>query len=128
MFLTILDYHEHPENETIKILDSDLIYQSPMLGCVITVPKGFNTDLASVPRVPIIYMLWGDRAHREAVLHDYLYRTNSVPCVSISEANRVFYEAMMINDKPWWIRHPMFWGVSLGGSGSYHKRTVDWLG
>jgi len=44
----------------------------------IEIPTDFESDGASVPRVPIIYDAWGDRAHREAFGHDYGYRTDSV--------------------------------------------------
>lgn len=126
MFLTNLVGHLHPDNETIWILDEPLEYFSTLLNTVVVVPKGFNTDFASVPRVPIIYTLWGDRAHREAVIHDYLYRIDCRPNVSVSEANDVFSEAMKERGKPWWVRWPMYWGVCLAGNSSYHKRNVDW--
>lgn len=44
---------------------------------VAVMPLNMESDLASVPRVPIIFFLWGDRAHREAYLHDFFYRCNS---------------------------------------------------
>jgi hypothetical protein len=90
----------------------------------ITVPEGFVTDLASVPRVPIIYYFWGGRCHREAVIHDYLYRIDSDPVVSFSMANKVFLEAAKSRGKSLFIRYPMFWGVCLGGIFSYHKKSV----
>lgn len=42
-------------------------------GHIITVPAGFKTDFASVPRIGAIYAVLGNRAHRAAVLHDWLY-------------------------------------------------------
>lgn len=39
----------------------------------ITVPQGFETDFASVPRLPFMYWFFGGTAHKAAVLHDYLY-------------------------------------------------------
>lgn len=87
-------------------------------------PEYFYTDLASVPRIPIFYTLWGDRAHREAVLHDYLYRVDSVPTVSKYDADCTFLEAMKSTGKPWYITYPMFIGVQVGGSSSYHRKKV----
>lgn len=115
------------EQITDKIfsLVSPLIYQSDILGGFkIEVPAGFYSDGASVPRVPIAYMLFGDRAHHEAVLHDYLYRRDSIPEVDFSTANDVFREAMKARDKSWLIRWPMYLGVKLGGYPNYHKRKV----
>ncbi len=43
---------------------------------VAVLPYGMESDLASVPRLPIIYLMWGDRAHRPAFLHDGCYRTD----------------------------------------------------
>jgi len=104
-------------------LHEPLIYESDIVGRV-EVPVCFQTDLASVPKVPFIYEAWGNRSHYEAVIHDYLYRIDSVPVVSFAIANEVFYEAMNVRGKSWNIRYPMFWGVCLGGKSSYHKRKV----
>jgi len=101
-----------------------LVYDSDLLGGRINVPVGFQTDLASVPKLPVIYEAWGNRAHYEAVIHDYLYRSDSVPSASFGLANAVFMEAMAVRGKPWYVRYPMYWGVCLGGKPSYHKRSV----
>jgi hypothetical protein len=123
-FITDLDV-KLTDGDIIWKLDSSLQYYSEILEQVITVPVDFQTDFASVPRIPIIYGLWGDRAHREAVIHDYLYRINSNPVVSFSIANAVFFEAMKARGKPNGIAYPMFWGVCLGGGSSYHKKRVE---
>ena len=47
-------------------------YIDPDLG-LITVPEGYTTNFASVPRIPIIFDLVGGYGHAAAVLHDYLY-------------------------------------------------------
>jgi len=121
-FLTVLDVRLR--DNKIWVLDSSLAYESNLVG-KIEVPSRFETDFASVPRLPVIYLLWGDRAHREAVLHDYLYRMDSIPLVSFSTANKVFLEAMKIREKNWFVRWPMFLGVKFGGHSSYHKRKVS---
>ena len=92
----------------------------------IEVPIKFQTDLASVPRVPIVFMAWGDRAHREAVLHDYVYRKDSIPVLPRPEGDGLFKEAMISRDQPWYIYHPMYAGVRLGGGSSYHKYPVGY--
>ena len=122
LFLTDLD--TRMRGERIHILLSPLVYHSGLLNRSIIIPAGFETDLASVPRLPIIYALWGDRAHREAVLHDYLYRIDSDPVVSKDVVDKVFLEAMQSRGAAWWIRYPMYYGVCAGGIGSYHKRRV----
>jgi hypothetical protein len=105
-------------------LDTPLRYASDIFKQIIEVPAGFETDFASVPRVPIAFMFFGDRAHREAVLHDYLYRSDSVPLASYSQANETFLEAMKVTGKGWGVRYAMYWGVVMGGWTAYHKKMV----
>jgi hypothetical protein len=139
-FLTELSVELKAGCDGIWAIRKPLSYYSELLKQVVTVPHGFPvgeettetangevcfyTDFASVPRVPIIWESWGDRCHRESVLHDYLYRYDSIPLVSRSIANSVFLEAMKARGVALWIRLPMYWGVCLGGWGSYHKRSV----
>jgi len=122
-FLTELHLSLKPGSDSVYILDEPLVYFSDIIGKV-EVPTGFNTDLASVPRVPIVYSMWGGKAHREGVLHDYIFRKDSDPCVPFMLANWVFLEAMKSRGKPFYIRHPMYAGVVAGGYWSYHKRLV----
>ena len=122
-FLTELDARLI-KNDRVWKLHSPLVYESDLLG-LITVPVGFETDLASVPRVPFIYMMWGGKAHREGVIHDYLFRSDSVPPSSYSQANGVFFEAMAVREKPVYVRYPMWWGVVIGGWTAYHKKKVS---
>ena len=130
-FVTDLEIRLCPQNECLWIMDqTPLVYNSALLGCQVIIPAPiisfpFYTDFASVPRVPLIYELWGNKAHREAVLHDYLFRKNSIPRVSFMLANRVFLEAMLATGKPWRVAYPMFWGVVLGGYPSYHANYVE---
>lgn len=91
---------------------------------ILEIGKGFVTDFASVPRVPVAYYLFGDRAHHESVPHDYLYQTH---LVSKSIADRVFLEAMKVRGKPVQIRLPMYWGVVLGGGSSYKSGPSRYL-
>lgn len=120
-FLTELDTRE--VTDKVRMLLAPLIYESDLVGRIV-VPERFFTDFASVPRIPIVFMLWGDRAHREAVIHDYLYRIDSSPAVSCSMANKVFNEVMVCRGKERKVRLPMYWGVVLGGWTAHHKRTV----
>ena len=39
---------------------------------LVTVPADFETDLDSVPRIPVAYTVLKGRATRSAVLHDWL--------------------------------------------------------
>ena len=122
MFITELEV-ELLDDDRIWVLSSPLIYHSKILGRI-QVPAGFQTDFASVPRLPLAYAMYGDRAHREGVLHDYLYRQDSIPRASFKDANSVFLEAMEVREKPFYVRYPMYLAVCAGGYPSYHKRKV----
>lgn len=111
--------------DEVSVLHEALIYESDVEGIgTIVVPIGFYTDLASVPKVPIVYEAWGNRAHYESVLHDFLFRIDSVPQATFEQANDVFCEAMGVRGKSWYIRYPMWLGAKFGGGLSYHKRKV----
>jgi hypothetical protein len=135
-FQTELDVQLRKGSDCIWVVKAPLKYFSEILDIKITVPPWFETentptedwffetDFASVPRVPLIYDAWGDRAHREAVLHDYLYRIDSVPMVTKGQADNLFLEAMKSTGKGYFVRYGMYWGVVLGGASSYHKKKV----
>ena len=119
-FLTSLDMRD---NEGIAdgkwVLLAPLVYESDVAGRVITVPAGFPTDLASVPRLPVIYSLCGNVARRAAVLHDYLYTSGRE---SRSMADAVFKEASAVIGVPALVRWLMWAGVRIGG-GSHYTST-----
>jgi hypothetical protein len=123
-FLNELHMSLKPSGEGIWVLDQELIYHSEILKQTMGVPRGFETDLSSVPRLPFLYWFWGSKAHREGVLHDYLFRKDSIPTVKFSVANKIFLEAMVSRGKPFYVRHPMYAGVVAGGYWSYHKKLV----
>lgn len=141
-FLTPLNYR--PIDDKEYVLLSDLVYRSALLGGTITMPKGFVFDGASVPRIPIVYMLFGDRAHYEAVPHDFGYRSPGhivqvdrpngvVDLVLLTKkmCDDIFLEAMKVRQeeyekngivkhrKGWFIRSFMWSGVWIGGYSSY---------
>ena len=109
-FLTELETRQMSDKEVVLL--SPLRYQSAILDGIVEVPAGFKTDFASVPRVPIAYWFYGNRAHRESVIHDYIYSCGNV---NRSMADKVFMEAMKVRNKNWFVRWPMFIGVRCGG-------------
>ncbi|HPE06252.1 MAG TPA: DUF1353 domain-containing protein [Smithellaceae bacterium] len=108
------------------------------------IPIGFETDLASIPRIPVVWFLWGDRVHREGVLHDFAYRKDSYYFVrnasgvwikvdkqiSRSEADDLLFEAIRSESpchkgEPFWVSYPVWAGVRVGGWGAYHNMMVE---
>jgi hypothetical protein len=92
-------------------LREDLIYQSELVGLII-VPAGYETDFASVPRLPLAYWLTGDTAHASAVVHDYLCSVRFTRGdITWRAAAEVFDEAMKCEGVPAWRRWLMVNGV-----------------
>jgi hypothetical protein len=89
-------------------LHHPLIFWSTVLNATVTVPTGFITDFASVPRLPFTYWLFGDTAHASAVIHDYLLREMKLDWPN---AALVFREAMEAEGVPAWRRWAMYTAV-----------------
>ena len=83
-------------------------------GDVINIPKGFVTDLASIPRPfwSFIGPPAGGRYAQSAVVHDFLYTTQEFTRL---KTDRLFYEGMEVLGTPRWRRTLMFAAVRLGG-------------
>jgi hypothetical protein len=114
-FVTKLDARF--KEDGVWVLNDVLAYHSDVIDQTITVPKGFETDFASVPRLPFAYALFGGVAQEEAVIHDYLYRNR--PDIPRAKADAVFFEAMCVRGKKPWVRYPMWWGVRIFGGQFY---------
>lgn len=97
--------HEDGQGSWEVMLDLKYITNS---GKLLTVPAGFVTDFASVPRLPFIYAMYGNRAHKAAVLHDWL------TCYEVAprrEADDLFLEAMLSTNVPEDIANAMHLAV-----------------
>ena len=97
-------------------LVAQLQYESKVLGRIITVPAGFKTDFASVPRWPLVFWLTGNTAHEAATIHDYLYKTHES---TRYKADETFAEAMRVTGMPMWRCSVMYVAVRLKGSRAY---------
>jgi len=96
------------------IVAAPLIYQSDVASQVFIVPRGFQTDMASVPRLPLVFLLAGDTSRAASVVHDFLYSTH---LVRRQVADAVLREASEVTLVPAWRRWVMWGGVRLfGGS------------
>jgi hypothetical protein len=94
------------------IVMQDLVYQSDVAGMTFTVPAGFPTDLASVPRLPVVYLLTGGKANSASVVHDWIYTNKMVPR---HLADAVLREASAVTYVPRWVRDLMWAGVRVFG-------------
>jgi hypothetical protein len=119
-FLTTLKVEELDDTSndgrgTWQLL-APLVYQSDLAQRTITVPEGFITDYASVPRIPITYLLAGDTAHPAAVVHDWLYTTHQFDRAT---SDSILKEAALTEGVPSWRANIIYAGVYVGGSGPY---------
>lgn len=97
-------------------LQAPLQYQSDIAKRVIEVPQGFITDYASVPRIPVTYLLTGDTAHPAAVVHDWLYTSHQF---DRETSDSILREAALAEGVPSWRATLIYAGVRVGGSGAY---------
>ncbi|MEM4655268.1 MAG: DUF1353 domain-containing protein [Thermosphaera sp.] len=93
-------------------LVESLEYFSYAIEALIEVPQGFETDLASVPRIPLAWLIAGGKANAAAVVHDWLYHGNPMH-ITRKQADDVFYEAMTDSGISWWRRNLMYIAVRL---------------
>lgn len=103
-FLTPLEVQQiseaTPDRPAKFKLTDALVYDSKTIGLII-VPEGFITDFASVPRVPIAYLITGGLGNSAATLHDFLYTkphstmTSCVNPVTRKQADRVLRGAII---------------------------------
>lgn len=117
-FFTDLVARLNDDGET-WILEKPLCYVSNIAidgKYVIIVPEDFETDFASVPRLPLSYLTAGNTAHKAAVVHDYLYE-NGIGTKEL--ADKIFLEAMEVSGIAAWRRTLMYWAVVLGGKGNF---------
>jgi len=117
-FLDPLDATETTDS-IWEISNHPFRYQSDYAARMFTVPVGFFTDFASVPRVvPLIYACLGDTAHEPAVVHDWLYYS----AVTTREvADNVLREAIIVLGIPAWRATLFFWGVRAGGWSAWNE-------
>jgi hypothetical protein len=107
-------------------LTAPLLYKSDLTGDVYIVPVGFSTDFASVPRVPIAFLLCGDTASRPATLHDYLYTAvnGKHPVPDRATADALLREAATAEGVPAWRVWMLWAGVRVGGASHWSKRAA----
>lgn len=134
MFKNNLDQREVGEagGRVVFCLNKPLIYEDDQYYAAI--PAGFFHDQSSVPRVPVIFYLYGDRAHRGGVLHDYCYRSGAQVYDKIAKkwfeptrefADMMFRRANKASGYDAIVYVGMWAGVRIGGGSSYHVKNVD---
>lgn len=96
-------------------------FYSEHVGLHITVPRGFVTDFASVPRIIGAWLLYGGKGKRAAVIHDWLYSTQMF---TRSVCDAIFEEALKTSGYKAWEVGGMYAGVRMGGWVAWDRRNV----
>ncbi len=100
---------------TVKLLQTFVVRS---LGYWITVPVGFVSDLANIPRIFWWFVApWGKIASA-AIVHDRLYHTGEL---SRQEADLVFLDLMLRLNVPWYQRELVYWSVRIGGRAAWKR-------
>jgi Protein of unknown function (DUF1353) len=134
LVLVLLDDQDHPsirDGRSLWRLERDLTYRT-LAGDAITIPQGFITDLASIPR-PFWDIFPPDGPWTEAaVVHDCLYFTcggldlwQGRRCISRAsaytraESDGILREAMADIGVGLVARTLIWSGVRIGGAGAF---------
>jgi hypothetical protein len=112
-----------PRDKKKDVVLEDWTFYSERLGCNVTVEKGFEFDWDSVPRLPIVYLLFKGRAKEEACAHDWLYvhgRACGKP-IERKTADLVMHDAMVVKQRKARYKVPIYLGVRIGGWRGWNK-------
>ena len=94
---------------------------------VIKVPKGRETDFASIPKIFLPLLPFWAKYSKPSPIHDELYRVKAIMGKPITrkKADRVFLEAMLTDFKSHKqgkaVAYLEYWAVRLFGWLSWHK-------
>ena len=99
-------------------LMGDFVYWTSS-GKKITAPKGFVTDLASVPRIFRPIFTGHGKSRQAACIHDWLYHNFHH---TRKEADQIFLEALKTSGMNWFGRRAMYRAVRLGGWMHYRSK------
>ncbi len=118
-FTIPLDLRFHPDKgkKSWEVL-KEIRYLSAHTQRAYTVEKGFFFDGASVPRLPLTYALFGNRAWLASLVHDYVYEHG---IGTKEEADHIFAEIMDMTGEPGWRQFFMYQGVRFGGVGNFES-------
>lgn len=115
-FLTSLDLRAYKPGEWVVLLALLFVAKG---GKRYTVPRGFITDLASIPRFLRGLFNVNGLSRSAAVLHDWLY---CVQYTTRAEADALFLEALEAAGVGWATRYSMYMAVRAGGWMYWGKR------
>lgn len=117
MFLTRLKIEDTPTPDIWRVT-SPLVWDSGRDDRLV-VPAGFETDLASIPRLlrNLPFLDPNGVSRRPAVLHDWLYNFGD----DRSKADLLLRDALLVEGAGRTAARAFYWGVRLGGRSSWRN-------
>ena len=109
----------HPRDPDNWIVMQEYRYRSH--GIDITIPRGFVTDLASIPRGLWWLIAPFELSTTAPIVHDWCYRHGLKTRAEIDE---LFLAIMKDEGVSYWRRYAAYWGVRMGGSSSFGSGKV----
>lgn len=109
------------------IVDSDLVYNGRRIG-ILEAPVGTRTNGPSIPKIPVLYEAYRDRAWPPAVMHDYGYDEKCIYEFPQEVWDALFHELMEALYPGWQdqVLNDMAWaGVRIGGSAHFRKEESN---
>lgn len=104
------------------IMGRRIMLDQPFTAAGVTVPAGFVSDFASIPRAFWrVLPPWGEY-NRAAVVHDYLYRTHEM---TRAEADETFLVIMGALGVASWKRRIMYRAVRWFGGRAWNRWSAE---
>jgi len=124
IFLEVIRAESHT---TVFSLQKPLVYKSNLVPLLISVPVGFRTDLATIPKILHSLARPSGDLLEASIVHDWLYSSLCPINISRTESDKVFLEAMLDCSVPKWKAYLAYWIVRLCGSDHYrvNKPTLN---
>jgi len=103
-------------------LEKDFQYYTQLFGdrVYITVPTGFRTDFASIPKIFHSFIKDKDKYNKASVVHDWLYHSKQF---DRKTADKIFLEAMTVLNIHPIKRYIFYWAVRLFGGLRWSSKT-----
>lgn len=114
------------DGRTVWELDRDLEWMNGVTKII--VPKGFQCDFCSVPRLPLVWLMVGAIGEVAGTVHDFLYREPDegyVETINREQADLIFYNILGEEGVSWWKRKAMYYAVRVGAGKNWHARKVS---
>lgn len=119
MFVTNLDLRDYESKDDFWVVLDDLGWRTPTEWIV--VPRGFITDLASIPKPLRNLFDPNGKSRKPAVLHDWIYRTHEF---TKAQCDQLLYDALIACGESKVVAWMYKAGVAIGGASAYNDHPM----